>query len=141
MRQSNENPKESSQVVRREFIPFSAVLILGCTEPGSSTPSIATGDQIRGYIDANVTAPQVTYRPPMIAYPKVARLARIQGDVTVGLTIDEQGKVVEAIALDGPSALREAAVNFAKQWLFVPAASDKIPVRSRFLFRFAFKLE
>jgi TonB family protein len=51
-------------------------------------------------------------------YPEEARSKGIQGDVTVEVTIDASGKVIEARATRGHELLRQSALDAAKQFLF-----------------------
>ena len=53
-------------------------------------------------------------------YPEAARGQHISGMVRVLATIDPQGHVVEAEALTGPSALRQAAIDAVKESSFRP---------------------
>src|SRR5262249_808711 len=56
-------------------------------------------------------------QPP---YPTIARQARIQGSVQVQIGISETGAVTDVILLSGHPLLRDAALQAAKQWLFIP---------------------
>lgn len=58
---------------------------------------------------------------PAPKYPESAKQAHIKGVVKVEITIDEEGKVIAAEAVDGPKELREAAVEAAKKARFTPA--------------------
>jgi protein TonB len=49
--------------------------------------------------------------------------------VIVEVTIDEQGDVANARALDGPEELREAALEAARRWKFVPTSLGGTPVK------------
>ena len=51
-------------------------------------------------------------------YPEEARSKGIQGDVTVEVTIDASGKVIEARAITGHDLLRPSALEATKQFLF-----------------------
>jgi hypothetical protein len=48
--------------------------------------------------------------------------------VRVNLLVGLDGTVVRALAVDGPAALREAAMVAVKQWVFSPTASNGKPV-------------
>ena len=56
-------------------------------------------------------------RPP---YPQMAKIARVQGRVTVQVLIDETGKVLSAKAVDGPVLLIPDAQRAAYQARFSP---------------------
>lgn len=62
-------------------------------------------------------------------YPLMARQNRITGQVTVQVTIAEDGRVVEAAAVSGPPVLRTAAEVAARKWIFRPTILNGNPVR------------
>jgi len=55
---------------------------------------------------------------PMPFYPVLARSARIEGKVSLWLTIDEQGNTSEVEATSGHILLRQAAIDNIKNWKF-----------------------
>ncbi|MDT5061193.1 MAG: hypothetical protein QOH63_1652 [Acidobacteriota bacterium] len=57
---------------------------------------------------------------PAPKYPVDAKQNRIKGTVKVEVTIDQEGNVVAAEAVEGPKELREAAVEAAKKARFTP---------------------
>ena len=57
-----------------------------------------------------------------IAYPPLARQTRTQGVVVVRTRLDEDGKVIEALAISGSDLLVPASVANAKKWRFQPNA-------------------
>ena len=59
-------------------------------------------------------------RLPKPTYPETAQRMRVTGAVNVEVTIDENGKVIEAHAVSGHNLLRAAAVAAAKQAVFTP---------------------
>jgi TonB family protein len=64
--------------------------------------------------------------------PKLTEEAKRQkqsGKITVRVIVDENGKVVSAIAQNGPAVLREIAVEAARQATFAPTTQDGIVVR------------
>jgi TonB family protein len=54
-----------------------------------------------------------------LSYPPVARSAKIQG-VVVKVKLDDQGKVIDAVAISGADLLVHASVENAKKWRFEP---------------------
>lgn len=58
-----------------------------------------------------------------------AKRTKQSGKITVRVIIDENGKVVSAIAMNGPAVLREAAEAAARQATFAPTTQDGIIVR------------
>ncbi|MEO8435363.1 MAG: energy transducer TonB [Pyrinomonadaceae bacterium] len=64
---------------------------------------------------------------PQPTYPQNAKDAGAEGTITVYITIDEKGDVIEAHALGGHPFLQDAAVAAAKQAKFEPAQVDGQP--------------
>jgi TonB family protein len=77
-------------------------------------------------------------QPP---YPPQAKEAGAQGQVQVQITVSEAGKVIEAKALSGHEALRDAAVQAAKQWEFKPTELSGAPVKVQGILTFNFTLQ
>jgi TonB family protein len=75
------------------------------------------------------------------AYPSEAKGAHVSGKVAVQVTISEEGRVIEAIAISGPELLRDAAVQAAKQWVFKPTKLDGAPVKVQGILTFNFELD
>ncbi len=65
---------------------------------------------------------------PEPAYPQNAKDAGAEGSITVYVTIDEKGDVIEAHAVGGHPFLQDAAVAAAKQAKFEPTQVDGQPV-------------
>jgi TonB family protein len=76
--------------------------------------------------------------PP--AYPEVARLAGIEGDVTLRILIDEDGTVRDLRSVLGPPVLARAAMRAVEQWRYAPALVDGHPVDVVTSVTFAFRL-
>jgi|SRR5262245_2123958 len=76
-------------------------------------------------------------QPP---YPVIAKHAHIQGSVQVQIDISETGAVTNVILLSGHPLLRDAALQAAKQWLFIPTELNGQPVRAIGLLTFNFTL-
>jgi TonB family protein len=57
---------------------------------------------------------------PRPEYPAVAKLAKASGNVTVEVTIDEEGNVISARSVSGHPLLQSAAVTAARQARFTP---------------------
>ncbi len=62
-------------------------------------------------------------------YPIMARQNRITGQVQVQVTIAEDGRVVEAVAISGPPVLRGASEEAARKWIFKPTILNGVPIR------------
>jgi len=73
-------------------------------------------------------------------YPALAKQARIQGSVQVQIDISVTGAVDNVTLLSGHPLLRDAALQAAKQWLFIPTELNGKPVRAIGLLTFNFTL-
>ncbi len=74
------------------------------------------------------------------AYPSVAKAAKASGAVQVQITISEEGKVVDAVAISGHPLLRDAALDAARQWEFKPTILSGSPVKAQGTLTFNFTL-
>ena len=63
------------------------------------------------------------------ANPPTAKEMNVTGIIEVGIIISEIGHVVEATAISGHRALRNAAEEAARKWVFKPAILNGAPVR------------
>jgi TonB family protein len=77
---------------------------------------------------------------PQPIYPETAKRMRISGVVTVEVILDETGKVVAANATDGPTMLREAAVQAAMKARFSPTKLSGQPVKVSGVINYKFAL-
>jgi protein TonB len=75
------------------------------------------------------------------AYPAIGKSVRASGPVQVFVMIAEDGRVIEAAALNGHPLLRSAAVEAARQWLFTPTTLSNAPVKVQGVLTFNFVLE
>lgn len=73
------------------------------------------------------------------SYPHSAVTARVSGAVAVLVTINEQGNVIEARAVSGPSLLWGAAVSAARRWKFKPSTIGGVPAKTSKTIVFNFK--
>jgi len=72
-------------------------------------------------------------------YPSIARQINASGEVKVQITIGEDGKVLEAVAVSGPPLLRKAAEDAARKWGFEPAKFNGRPIQSQGTLTFLFE--
>lgn len=128
---------------------------------GAGTPGLpGTGKQVAGTpqrieIEDPPPAPDPPKTPKVISkgpitgqatflpqppYPPLARQMRIQGRVSVQVLIDEQGKVISAVAMDGSPFLTSAAQKAALQARFSPTTLGGLPVRVSGVIFYDFKL-
>lgn len=88
---------------------------------GTSTSSVAPVDG--GALDTKAIS-----KPKAVLSEEAKRL-KLSGRITVKVIVDENGKVVSAVAQNGPAALREAAEAAARTATFAPVVQDGITVR------------
>jgi TonB family protein len=81
----------------------------------------------------------ISFPPP--AYPALARSQRIEGDVLLQASVDEVGRVETVVVVNGPEALRSAAMDALSNWRFSPYVVDGHPVPIRTLVDFHFKMD
>ncbi|MFN8547504.1 MAG: TonB family protein [Candidatus Eisenbacteria bacterium] len=89
---------------------------------------------------AEYDTPPVALEKVAAVYPESAQERGLEGQVTVLVTIDEQGKVIAA-RVDKSRAeaeLEEAALSAARKWTFSPAMRYGQPVRSTMSLPFRF---
>ena len=77
---------------------------------------------------------------PSPVYPEFARRMRTTGIVGVEVVVDENGKVVSARALSGPTVLRDVAVQAALRARFSPTKLSGQPVKISGLINYNFAL-
>jgi len=63
-------------------------------------------------------------------YPPIAKAARVQGDVLIGLLINEGGQVVSEKVVSGPAMLQQAALDAVKKWRFTPFQVNGVPTQT-----------
>lgn len=64
-------------------------------------------------------------------YPQMARLAHVQGQVTLDLTISEAGKVQQVTVISGHPILLQAAIEAAREWQYHPFEINGKPAAVR----------
>jgi protein TonB len=74
----------------------------------------------------------------MPSYPMMARTMNAMGKVEVRIVISEGGTVIEAEALSGHAALRNAAVDAARQWVYKPTTLNGVPTKVETVLTFNF---
>jgi periplasmic protein TonB len=94
-------------------------------------PRVSVSDGLR-------SAEIVKFQMP--SYPKSARKQRLQGDVLVRVLISEKGKIVRAVALNGPQSLRESAEKAVSHWRYTPSMENGKPVVAQTWVTFHFEL-
>ena len=77
---------------------------------------------------------------PTPIYPDMARRMNVYGKVEVEVIVDEDGRVSSARVLSGPNALRDVAVQAAKNARFSPTKLSGQPVKITGTIEYNFKL-
>lgn len=110
---------------------------------GKPTGGDPTGSSTRGtggtasVLEISMTQVQVLHQA-VPAYPSLARLIKVQGDVIVRMTIDTHGVPTDVKIVSGPEVLRAEALRCAQQWRFTPARSggEAVPAAFNLTLRF-----
>lgn len=123
---AQEGAKPVSEITRPEVAPASTPVA------GASRGAVGETAAVQPSPAPPVTSytPPVAIDKPVPDYPPLARRSKITGTVEVEVEVDEQGKVVKAAALSGPSLLRAAAEDALRRWRFKPAVRNGVNVRS-----------
>lgn len=80
----------------------------------------SVGGQEQSTDDKNIQV--TTFRD--LAYPSLARVAGLQGTVVVRVSLDDEGKVVEAATISGSPLLAIDSIANVKTWTFRPNATN-----------------
>jgi TonB family protein len=105
-------------------------------------PAASAGNSAPATASAMPAPP--TFKPARVLarvqpeYTTVLRAAKLSGTVEVKFSIDADGRVTSARALNGAPAFREAAVAAIYKWTFAPATRGDVPVASDMTVQFAF---
>ena len=105
----------------------------------AETPKPEGGEATKAPLSAGVLNGKAL-RLPVPTYPPAARDSGAQGRVVVEVTIDEQGRVVEAHAVSGHAFLLPAAVQAARLARFTPALLSGQPVKVKGTINYVFTL-
>jgi len=106
--------------------------VLRGTEPSAPLPPPPPARPVQKIpkivrVGSNLKAPRQTLFVQPV-YPPLARQARVSGTVVVDAIIDEQGNVVQARALSGPTLLLDAALRAVLHWKYEPTSLNGHPV-------------
>ncbi len=117
------------------FRPPKMTMVETVAEPPPPPPKPAGGFKESKGVTAGAALVKVT---PI--YPPMAKRVKASGEVQVAITINENGRVIEAKAISGHPALRSAAEEAARKWIFRPTRSDGQPMRQEEVLTFIFSL-
>jgi protein TonB len=117
-------------------------------EMTSSVPSGALGD-LNAAQSAQPGAPfqggqlirpkQISFVSPQ--YTPLAQRQHIQGDVTLDILVDAEGRPAAIKVLSGPALLRQAAMEAVRQWKYQPGLLDGVPTPMHITETVRFRLE
>ncbi len=105
-------------------------------EEETPPPPLTSRQQARKATGVMVEGTVITRAKPV--YPSSARSMNAYGNVDVRVVISEAGRVIEATAISGHPALRNAAVDAARQWVYKPATLNGVPVKMESVLTFTF---
>jgi protein TonB len=99
-------------------------------------PSTSSTQDLEQVPESELQSSAITKVKP--EYPPNAKRMKATGTVEVEITISEVGLVIEAKAISGHLALRNAALEAARKWVFKPAMLNGAPVRVKSVLTFVF---
>ena len=73
-------------------------------------------------------------------YPLLAKQARVQGQVQIDATLDEQGNVIDMKIVSGPPLLYQAALDALKKWKYEPTYLNDQPIAVEMIVTISFQL-
>jgi TonB family protein len=89
--------------------------------------------------NSTVLIPAQAIRKVQPVFPAATRGSPVSGTVLVLLSIDKEGSVVSAKAIQGPHVFRRVAEDAARNWRFRPATRDGRNVESEQTIQFRFE--
>src|SRR5215213_2547104 len=119
-----------------DFTPARATLKV--TEIGENDTPAGSNSGVAKPVEGGALDSKAISMPKAVMSEEAKRL-KLSGRVTVKVIVDESGKVVSAVAQNGPAALREAAESAARQATFAPVTQDGITVRVTGTLTYTFK--
>jgi protein TonB len=146
-----ESPPARTDIVKPQ--PASGVAPTATESTPASTSSavspaapVTGGGTAAARPESPAVAPSVTAQPtePRLVrrttpeYPIHLRRAKVGGKVTVTMTVDAQGRVVNVRSISGPNLLRPAAEAAAQRWRYEPATLNGTPLESSVNVTFTF---
>src|SRR6266705_2857391 len=108
---------------RNPAVNDKSIVVLENEAPPTNEPKPILKPVSRGVLNGSAMS------LPSPSYPEVARRMRTTGVVVVEVVIDEDGKVISANSVSGPSMLRDVAVQAALRARFSPTKLSGQPVK------------
>lgn len=94
---------------------------------GESGPKVKSAPPSKVSISAGIAGGLLLKRSAPV-YPQIAKEARVSGSVVIQATISRTGQVENARVVNGPTMLRQAALDAVKTWRYRPYLLDGQPV-------------
>jgi len=114
-----------------DFVKGHAEVIIKDVEDGGKVIPNQTAPQtteLQGPVEGAVLNSRAIELPQPV-YPEEAKPRNVHGTVKVEVTVDEEGNVSKAAAVEGPKELREAAVAAAKKARFKQTVLHGAPIK------------
>jgi TonB family protein len=134
-------PKNMRNLMRNLFLL--AVILFGVGMPNAGSSRASEINYVRNIErmvtnltfddERNIERNAVTRVQP--AYPPNAQKYRIEGIVTVGVTVNSEGKVSKAEFIRGHNLFRSVSLDAAKRWEFKLSGENSLAGTIRFTFK------
>ena len=105
-----------------------AILLAGILHTSGQTPSADTPGVVKLPADASIAS---ALNKPKPAYPRLAKIARIQGSVVIQVNISATGSIEALKVVSGVPLLGQAALDAVKNWRYEPHLVNGAPVAVR----------
>jgi protein TonB len=124
------------------YAPVEAPVVTSSTEVAASAPRsselvVSAPRQTSPSVDASFKGNRLPN------YPTMSRRLGEQGTVMLRIQISAQGRAqaVELVKSSGHQRLDEAAIATVREWQFIPATRDAMPITAWYEWRWTFKLQ
>ncbi|OPZ31335.1 MAG: transport protein TonB [Lentisphaerae bacterium ADurb.BinA184] len=124
--------------------PLAAAPVPAAPPPTAPAPAPVAAPASEPPVEVSLLdSPPVPLSQPTPAYPFNARRQSIEGYADIVFTVDESGRVTEAVAqASSPPGIFEGAATAAvRRWRFEPGQRNRRPVSFRMQVRIRFRLE
>ncbi len=128
-----------NQIAADPSLPVARVPGGGAGQDGHSTGTDSEGAGPGTVVEVSFKAIHILQQVQP-AYPNLARLSHKEGDVVLGMTIDDRGIPTDVRMDSGDAIFRAEAIRAAQQWRFTPAQIDGQPRAARFKLTLQFRL-
>jgi TonB family protein len=129
-------PMPSQAAVRGSDLPMPGAPLP--PPPPTAAPASASPSKVAVPVSSRlVPAEPISRVTPIV--PEIARKMKVTGVVRVIAKINDQGKVTQAAATEGPTILRSSAEGAVRQWKFKPAQLNGVNVASEATFSIEYR--